>query len=186
EELTNFMHGATQGGHLRVRSLRVGGESGEYVYTNAVDNTVSGLHLYLRPNIGGEVRATETGTTNNYVNMRIKYLILTGGIEEPSGNRFFVQPDYVGSMSTYNRTYTSNSQAMRVTANGVYGRITSSRRYKLCEEPVEKKLNPYNILLLQPKTWFDKRASEDYADKLTYGIETEYQRVERIGGLIAE
>src|SRR5690625_836271 len=88
-------------------------------------------------------------------------------------------------MEAYTRTYTSDSQHARVTSTGIIGRITSSRRYKLLEEEVD--LNyAKRILQLNPKTWYDKRAVEDYAHTLHTGEETECQRIERIGGIIAE
>lgn len=44
----------------------------EFLYTNAVDINPrnAGIHLYLRPDIGGEVRATTTRTLNQYVPLR--------------------------------------------------------------------------------------------------------------------
>lgn len=93
--------------------------------------------------------------------------------------------NYVKSMDIRNRTYTSTSSMMRVTVNGVLGRSTSSRRYKLLEEKVPDDYAE-RILELDPKSWFDKRAVEDCAYTLSTGKETEEQRLDRIGGIIAE
>lgn len=93
--------------------------------------------------------------------------------------------NYVSSTDVYNRTYTATSQMMRVTVNGVFGRSTSSRRYKLLEEAIDLEYAK-RILELNPKSWFDKRSAEDYAHTLSTDEETEHQRIERIGGFIAE
>lgn len=102
------------------------------------------------------------------------------------GNDFFINNGSLGSLDIYNRTYTSTSQMVRVTVNGILGRSTSSRRYKLIEEPITEKLNPYDLLKITPKSWYDKRTAEECAYTLSTGEETEVQRVERIAGLIAE
>lgn len=91
----------------------------------------------------------------------------------------------VRSIDVYNRTYTSSSQMMRVTVNGVLGRSTSSRRYKLLEEAIHLSYAE-RLLELDAKSWFDKRAIEEYAHTIETGEETEGLEITRIGGLIAE
>lgn len=93
--------------------------------------------------------------------------------------------NYVLSTDVYNRTYSSTSQQMRVTVNGVFGRSTSSRRYKVAEEDVSLEY-ARRMLELNAMSWFDKRAVEDYCYTLETGEDTEVQRIERIGGIIAE
>lgn len=93
--------------------------------------------------------------------------------------------NFVKSIDVYNRTYTSTSQMMRVTVNGVLGRSTSSRRYKLLEEPIPLDY-ARKFLDIDVKSWFDKRAAEEYALTLSEGVETEVQKVIRLPGVIAE
>lgn len=92
---------------------------------------------------------------------------------------------FVQSMTIYNRTYTSTSQMVRVTENGILGMSTSSRRYKIYEKIIDldyaKRIHEINAV-----SWIDKRAAEDYCHTLTTGEETEVQRIVRIGGIIAE
>src|SRR5690606_21322111 len=64
------------------------------------------------------------------------------------------------------------------------GRSTSARKYKLLEEPI--KCDPYKILNLTPKTWYDKQAVEDYAKYLDGNKDVELQEIKRHSGLIAE
>lgn len=105
----------------------------------------------------------------------------------PLGNDGYIEVtgDAVRSLAVYNRTYSSTSQQMRVTVNGVFGRSTSSRRYKVNEEVISLEY-ARRIFGLDATSWFDKRAVEDYCNTLEYGTETEVQRIERIGGVIAE
>lgn len=91
----------------------------------------------------------------------------------------------VHSYSIYNRTYTSTSQIVRVTQNGILGMSTSSRRYKINEKIIgleyAKRIHDINAV-----SWYDKRSAEDYCHTLSTGEETEVQKVVRIGGVIAE
>lgn len=81
-----------------------------------------------------------------------------------------------------NKTYSSAANVY-ITSDGVLGRATSARKYKLLEEPLE--VDPYKLLELEPKTWYDKRAVEDWARELE-GEEVEFQKVHRHPGLVAE
>ena len=90
----------------------------------------------------------------------------------------------VYSLDIYNRTYT-NAPNVYVTSYGTLGRSTSSRKYKLFEEPIsiEYARKLYDV---EVKTWFDKRAIENYERAVFEGEETEALPVRRIPGLIAE
>lgn len=93
--------------------------------------------------------------------------------------------NYVKSTDIYNKTYTNTVQYVIVSTVGHLGRLASSRRYKLCEEEITLDYAK-KILNVKSKTWFDKRAVEDYARTLETGEETEVQQIRRIAGLIAE
>lgn len=89
---------------------------------------------------------------------------------------------YFQSKPVYFKTYSSAANVY-ITSDGVLGRATSARKYKLLEEPLE--IDPYKLLELEPKTWYDKRAVEDWARELE-GEEVEFQKVHRHPGLVAE
>ena len=116
-------------------------------------------------------------------------IYIDGGVFRGNGSRLELGSDGNGqffrAVGVYYRTYTATTQMVRVTENGVLGRSTSSRRYKLLEEEIDLEYAK-RILLLNPKSWFDKRAAEEYAHTLQSGEDTEIQRIERIGGIIAE
>lgn len=116
-------------------------------------------------------------------------IYIDGGVFRGNGSRLELGSDSNGqffrAIAAYYRTYTATTQMVRVTENGVLGRSTSSRRYKLLEEEIDLEYAK-RILLLNPKSWFDKRAAEEYAHTLHTGEDTEIQRIERIGGIIAE
>lgn len=79
------------------------------------------------------------------------------------------QSPYLMSMSTYNRTYSSGSN-MTVTANGVFGRISSASKYKLDISTVSNITEQaHAFLAVEPKQWFDKAETEDMAKELTEG-----------------
>ena len=78
-------------------------------------------------------------------------------------------------------------------SSGRFGYVSSSERYKLVIENV--KSNPYNILKINPRSWYDKGDVERYADILTRQYngeeidEEEFEQIEkirRVAGLIAE
>lgn len=80
---------------------------------------------------------------------------------------------YVRSYITYHRTYSYGSNVY-ITSNGVFGRTTSARKYKLSIENQFKDDNKQlehskKILELDPKTWFDKSEAEIYAEELKTG-----------------
>lgn len=74
----------------------------------------------------------------------------------------------ITSDAILNRTYStvgSNSQLI-ISSNGIIGAVTSSKRFKLSiEESNSEQFK--KILNIKPKTWFDKRESEEKADYLT-------------------
>jgi hypothetical protein len=93
----------------------------------------------------------------------------------------------IWSMDIYYRTTTSAAN-VNITSSGTLCRSTSSRKYKLLEEPIPDDL-PYKILNLVPKTWYDKTAVERYAEALANGEDVsqiDIPPIERIPGLIAE
>ncbi|MFJ7932321.1 hypothetical protein [Peribacillus sp. NPDC096448] len=98
---------------------------------------------------------------------------------------------FIQSLNVYNRTY-SYAANMYVTSNGVIGRATSATKYKL--EIEESAVDPHKILNLNPKTWYDKSATEAYAATLTAEQageivdwdEVDIPALSRIPGLIAE
>lgn len=66
------------------------------------------------------------------------------------------------------RTYSTigSHQQVIITSNGIMGAVTSSKRFKLAiEESNSEQFK--KILNIKPKTWFDKRESEEKADYLT-------------------
>ena len=150
------------------------------------------VRQYLGDGRGGTRTLLEAGTredgTKHLTSFADEFYI-DGGVFRGGGTRFEIGFDSTGSffktISAYNRTYTATTQMVRVTENGVLGRSTSSRRYKLIEEEISLDYAK-KILLLKPKSWFDKRAAEEYAHTLRSGEDTEIQRIERIGGIIAE
>ncbi|WP_157805613.1 hypothetical protein [Bacillus sp. mrc49] len=97
----------------------------------------------------------------------------------------------VWAVGIYERTY-SDPVNMFVTSAGTIGRVTSAKKYKLEIEDV--KSDPYNILKVNPRTWYDKAATEIYADTLTAeqrGELIDWDKVDipaikRVPGLIAE
>lgn len=92
--------------------------------------------------------------------------------------------------ATYYNT-TTNPPTVRVgTSAGHFTRSTSSRKAKLLIEPV--KVDPYKLLEIEPKDWFDKGDVERYSEALTKQCKGEdcnfddIERIRRVGGLIAE
>lgn len=89
----------------------------------------------------------------------------------------------VHSITAYDRTYGSAAN-MYITGNGVIGRSTSARKYKILEEKID--YDYYKILDIPVKTWLDKRAYEEYADSLTNDVDYEDLYLGRITGIVAE
>jgi len=99
----------------------------------------------------------------------------------------------VRSMTIFNRT-TSNAGNVRVESAGTLARSTSASKYKLMIKKIDTDALAERILDIEPKSWFDKPATEQYADYLTKKYngenidpETEYMTpLKRHHGLIAE
>ncbi|MFB6800458.1 hypothetical protein ACFCVU_04440 [Peribacillus butanolivorans] len=97
----------------------------------------------------------------------------------------------VWSMAVYDRTY-SPAANLYITDAGTIGRTTSATKYKL--EIKDSAVDPHKILNLNPKTWYDKAATEAYSDTLTAeqaGAIVDWDEVDipgisRVPGLIAE
>lgn len=68
--------------------IRVGGGSGQYVFTNVVQNDVTGTHLYLRSFAGAEVRFTANNSTTSYLDARAENYYTRGNAGEFHGIRF--------------------------------------------------------------------------------------------------
>ena len=85
-----------------------------------------------------------------------------------SGEGLFVGNDgspRVASMDIYNRTY-SGQATVCITTAGTLGRATSATKYKINIEEVQTDGFAERILDLKPKSWYDKTATEQYADYL--------------------
>ncbi|MCT2138090.1 hypothetical protein M3E13_19520, partial [Oceanobacillus kimchii] len=92
--------------------IQVGGGTGQYVHTNAVQNDIAGTNLYLRTFSGGEVRTTVNDTTTEYVDLRTQNIRLQGGgnfyfygnsrlTHDPSINRLYLQSNGDVTASRY-------------------------------------------------------------------------------------
>ena len=90
---------------------------------------------------------------------------------------------------TFDSTTTASANLRVGTSAGRITRNTSLRKYKL---DIESAKDPYKILDLEARTWFDKGDSERYAEALrkkAKGEEYDFSAIEyikRIGGLVAE
>jgi hypothetical protein len=80
-----------------------------WVGTDAVDSnpTSSGLHVYIRPKSGGEVRATVTGTTDSYASMRAKEYNPPNSLREMKKNIEEFTDDVLDTFRSI-KTYTFN------------------------------------------------------------------------------
>ncbi|MFF2857740.1 collagen-like protein [Peribacillus sp. NPDC058002] len=154
----------------------------------------------------GDTRRATIGLTGNFYITGNRYVIQNSGgsyeaegklslLNTAGGTEMHLGSDatspYVQSISVFNRTY-SPAANMYVTSSGVIGRTTSATKYKL--EIDNSKVDPYKILDLNPKTWYDKAATEAYADALTREhagevvdwAELDIPQLERVSGLITE
>src|SRR5690625_708555 len=113
-------------------------------------------------------------------------------------NDFWIENDgRLYSPQWYSNT-SSNTANVRVNipssanhSGGTLYRVTSSRKYKLLEEEIN--FDPYQLLDVMPKTWYDKGNIERHAEELTrkskgenYTADVEIGGLKRIAGLIAE
>lgn len=65
------------GSTIKGTNIYVDGDMPEFLYSNALDTNpeTQGIHVYVRPKVGGEVRATVTNTTTQYVPIRASAFI---------------------------------------------------------------------------------------------------------------
>ncbi|AOH53358.1 hypothetical protein ABE28_003260 [Peribacillus muralis] len=154
----------------------------------------------------GTVRRATIGATGNFYITGNRFLIQnSGGSYEAEGTLVMKNAStgtelsiagtsaspYIMSPALYSRTYSDAPNAF-ITSNGVLGRSTSASKYKIGIE--KSKFDAHKILQLNPKTWYDKSATEAYADALTAelsGEEVDWDKVDipevkRVPGLIAE
>ncbi|MFD1431237.1 hypothetical protein [Lacticaseibacillus yichunensis] len=135
-----------------------------------------------------------TGSPGNEIGIHAKAVVLNAenvNDKTPLTGDLVVATDsrsgYVRSTSTYNRTY-SGSSNMVITSNGVLGRVTSARKYKLMDEDAEDVISvAKNILNINPKSWYDKAEVETIAAAETQGNElgSDYQ-LKKYYGFIAD
>lgn len=73
-----YLHksGGVVTGDITTRSLRT---NGGFLYTNAIDTNGAGVHVYVRPAQGAEVRVTKTGTTDQYESIRAESFLSQKG-----------------------------------------------------------------------------------------------------------
>lgn len=143
--------------------------------TNSIFNDAD--YLYLN---GKGVRLVDTGT---------------------NGATFTVTHDSTGprvySVEIYNRTYAQSTTTlpMLITSAGTLGRENSATKYKLNIQDADSLDLAKRILDVRVKTWFDKRACEEYSEYLTKIDKGEkisphayddLQPVEKAYGLVAE
>ncbi|WP_077325800.1 phage tail protein [Virgibacillus siamensis] len=161
--------------------------------TGRVANDASGT-TYIQGN--GEVVASRysDGTTVPFTADRVR---LSSGIitDRYSGANILLGQDGTGtkveSQTIRTRTYSGAGSTVVITDGGVLGRSTSASKYKVNIQPLT---TDNRILNLQPKQWFDKQASESYANLLTEeynGKVIDWSKeedipIKEIPGLIAE
>lgn len=102
---------------------------------------------------------------------------------------------YVMSTTIYNRVGSGAAQVV-VGTNGTLFRTTSASKYKLNIEKIEDESYAYNILKLDPKSWFNKFDIEAYAagleaeqrgeDPTKAAVDYNCLKIDRENGLIAE
>lgn len=133
--------------------LQVGG-SGSAFYANSSGDVYAGNNIKAEGYFSG--REGLSGNGNSVFRDSPSSTYIGVGIDG-TGQRIF-------SPAFYSRTYSSGA-TVTVTSEGTLGRISSATKYKLDIKPVQEVSKA--ILDLQPKSWFDKSASEAYADYLT-------------------
>lgn len=124
------------------------------------------------PGGGSDWTINDSTTPGTSVYLRGSSLIFNAAPGLTASSNFAVATDangYLMSMTTYKRTYSSGAN-MTVTANGVFGRISSASKYKLDISTVSNITEQaYAFLAVEPKQWFDKSETEDMAKELTEG-----------------
>lgn len=124
-------------------------------------------------------------------------------VNERVGGNIFIRTDTGAQMvlysnndqrfpKLYNQTTTSGAN-VHVNSSGYIWRSSSARKYKLQEESIDIN-EAKKILNVDPKTWYDKRSTEGYAELLTKEAAGEkidwddanVSDIRRIPGVIAE
>lgn len=169
--------------YVRFNSTNTISSNGDYTDIKAIRLRTNSTVLTEFSNFN----AIRLRLVSNFVEIAPKTILrVNDGVIQGKGvNRLNINSDHISNLSTYNRTYTSSTQMMRVTVNGVFGRSTSSRRYKLQEKEVGLEYAK-RMLNVKAKSWYDKSACEDYAHTLETGEETEGETISRVIGTIAE
>src|SRR5699024_10370760 len=77
------------GGIIRGSTIYIGQNKPEFIFSNAIDANPesAGVHVYIRPKEGAEVRTTETGTLDKYVGIR------TLAVRFPTGRNAYIGTD---------------------------------------------------------------------------------------------
>ena len=164
--------------------LRVGGAdspSGIYPFANSI---------HWRYDINNYIRQQDSGRVDFYAGNNAKHSFDSSGNATHTGNATIEGNLFnIAARSTP----TTNAANLHVfEGTGRYAQSTSSRKYKLVEEPV--KVDPYNILGIEPKDWYDRHEIEQYAGELTkkyegaeYDLENiDLTKIRRVPGLVAE
>ena len=68
-----------------------------FFYSNAIDHFGGGIHLYVRPQSGGELRATVTGTTNQWVDIRGRF-VYANSLDINTGTHVYIRPTSGGEV----------------------------------------------------------------------------------------
>lgn len=169
-------------------SIKVGGGTGQWVFTNAVDNTVRGTHLYLRTQSSGEIRTTVNATTDNFIPLRTSQTIYESGhphdytttlnvaflnnngrlrYEQSNGQEIFAIRGEIGAGNDKSirlmglDNYTTSASA-NLYISGAYNviRSTSARKYKKNIQPLEDYYAENFFEKAQP-VWFQSKCNAD-------------------------
>ncbi|PKR82373.1 tail fiber domain-containing protein, partial [Heyndrickxia camelliae] len=93
-------------------TVYVNGDAQEFLYTNAIDTNpkTSGTHIYIRPTADGEVRATKTKTTDQYVPIRADSFVAA-----PTDNAYIVTDNEL--------------RVMNISKTGIYRGVRAANFY---------------------------------------------------------
>jgi len=105
--------GATFSTRLDTKDIYVDGANS--IFTNAVDHNGSGVHLYVRPLSGGELRATVKGSTSTYVPMRAQHFYAVGSFYGGANATFNSDSGYVVVRAGSGIVYLQSSTEIRAT-----------------------------------------------------------------------
>lgn len=99
--------------------------------------------------------------------------------------------DRIRSDGTNDSTTTNSANMHIFESSSRMSRVTSSRRYKIDEQPVHA--DHYKLLNVIPKDWYDRSELEEYAEQLTlkhegkaYSDVIDMTKIRRVPGLVAE